>query len=231
MVYRGPRTWTLVVSQDPLYGQGMKRLLETTGRGGPVLYFDSLERAAGTIPPERDAGECYVVLWIADSLDEASADDSGYFRQRHPDVGLCVLAHGLDIRHARQLLSEQAGWVSVLERTRNPSLAELIDVLEMTARGRARTDSRLLERLAAGSNGGLPSTLTAMEERVLELIADGLRNREIARRTCLSEKAVEKHISRLFAKLGLDSQKDPAIDRRVTAAKLFIAERRLAGIR
>jgi DNA-binding CsgD family transcriptional regulator len=65
--------------------------------------------------------------------------------------------------------------------------------------------------------------LTACEREVLELIAEGLRNPAIARRLWKSEKAIEKTVARVFGKLGLDATLMPDVDRRVTAACIYLS--------
>ena len=98
--------------------------------------------------------------------------------------------------------------------------------LRQVAHGRAAVEPQILERLLLDLEEDLlPESLTPTEERVLEMIASGLRNREIARRTNRSEKAIEKQVGRVFAKLGLQADIDGRIDRRVTAARLFYTSR------
>ena len=53
-----------------------------------------------------------------------------------------------------------------------------------------------------------PAGLTGRELQVLELVADGLRNSDIAARLFLAEKTVKNHVNRLYAKLGAGSRAD-----------------------
>ncbi|WP_300680590.1 LuxR family transcriptional regulator [Nocardioides sp.] len=69
-------------------------------------------------------------------------------------------------------------------------------------------------RAEAAQLGGRPrtaeGTLTATERRVAELVAQGLRNRDVAKRLVVSESAVEATLSRLYARLGIRSRTELA---------------------
>jgi DNA-binding NarL/FixJ family response regulator len=85
----------------------------------------------------------------------------------------------------------------------------------------------VLERLLAvpaGGDGAVLKTLTAGEREILGLVADGLRNRAIAQRLFKSEKAVERHVGQIFCKLGLQPNGNGDIDRRVSAARMFLVQ-------
>ena len=64
------------------------------------------------------------------------------------------------------------------------------------------------------------SRLTPREREVLSELAAGFSNRTIAERLVLSQRAVEKHINSIFAKLELTV--DDAVDRRVKAVLMFL---------
>jgi len=219
-----PETRTLVVSDDPLYGEGVKTLLEETGQGA-VIRVDSIERAHRFC--SSDTEDCrHLVLWFVDVLDHESFGSASGLRRAFA-TGLCVVAESVDLALVGELVCERGGWFSVLLRTQKPSFAQINRTLAQLAEGTATVDCRVLQCLAANGHQHALANLNAMDQRVLELIAAGFRNGEIARRTRRSEKAVEKHVGRLFAKLGLDAQNNAHLDRRVSAAKIFYAARRV----
>jgi len=80
-----------------------------------------------------------------------------------------------------------------------------------------RALGRLLHVEPAG--GGIPS-LSRRESDVLALVADGLRDADIAARLHLSERTVESHVRNIFRKLGLDA--DDGANRRVLAARSWV---------
>lgn len=219
-----PETRTLVVTDDPLFGEGVRRLLDEAGHG-PVFCVDSVQRAQRFCASDT-AEQRHIVLWFLDVLDFETFDAASWLRQAG-STGLCVVAESVDIELVQELMRERGGWFSVLLRRQKPNLAQITRTLAQLAEGSATVDCRILRHLVANGQRHALSNLNAMDQRVLELVAAGLRNGEIARRTRRSEKAVEKHVGRLFAKLGLDAQGNGHLDRRVVAAKLFYATRRI----
>ncbi|MFB7629392.1 response regulator [Streptomyces sp. NPDC056149] len=100
--------------------------------------------------------------------------------------------------------------------------ADLIAAVRTVASGRSMLDpattARLMRRLRADEEQDAPpeegvlSSLSARERQILELIGEGMTNRQIGARLYLSEKTVKNHISRMLAKLG--------VERRIQAAVL-----------
>lgn len=85
---------------------------------------------------------------------------------------------------------------------------DLVGAVRTVAGGRSLLDpestTRMLERLRADAVREDPlSELTDQERRVLELIGEGLTNREIGTRMYLAEKTVKNYVSRVLAKLGM----------------------------
>lgn len=80
--------------------------------------------------------------------------------------------------------------------------AEITDVVRAVAAGRTLLDERTVTRRRAGQDDPA-ADLTPTERKVLDLIAEGLANREIAERLGVAEKTVKNHITALLAKMGL----------------------------
>lgn len=94
---------------------------------------------------------------------------------------------------------------------------DLVEAVRRVAAGEslisAEAAKRALERLSAAADRELlpGAGLSAQEERILELLADGLTNRQIAERMFLAEKTVRNYVSRLLRKLGLTRRTQAAI--------------------
>ncbi|WNV87481.1 response regulator transcription factor [Umezawaea sp. Da 62-37] len=93
---------------------------------------------------------------------------------------------------------------------------DLVHAVRTVASGQslldARTTSALLNRIRRERGQGDPvRTLTDQERAVLELIGDGLTNREIAERMSLAEKTVKNYVSHLLAKLGMQRRTQAAV--------------------
>jgi len=105
--------------------------------------------------------------------------------------------------------------------------AALIDAIRQAAMGRSLIDPALIVKVMQSaqqipeSNDQLAS-LTEREREVLDLIAEGLTNRQIGERMFLSDKTVKNYVSSLLNKLGMQ---------RRTQAAVFVAERRQDGPR
>ncbi len=93
---------------------------------------------------------------------------------------------------------------------------ELVAGIRSVAHGRSLLDPNLTERVLARLRDGAAldprlASLTEQERRVLDGIADGLTNRQIATRLSLAEKTVKNYVSALLAKLGLESRTQAAV--------------------
>ena len=93
---------------------------------------------------------------------------------------------------------------------------DLVHAVRTVASGQslldARTTSALLNRIRRERGQGDPvRTLSEQERAVLELIGDGLTNREIAERMSLAEKTVKNYVSHLLAKLGMQRRTQAAV--------------------
>ncbi|WP_341361361.1 response regulator transcription factor [Georgenia sp. M64] len=99
--------------------------------------------------------------------------------------------------------------------------AEIADVVRAVASGRTLLDERTVTRRRADHEDPT-ADLTPSERRVLELIGDGLSNREIGDRLGVAEKTVKNHITALLSKMGLQ---------RRTQVAAWVAGQRAAGWR
>jgi DNA-binding NarL/FixJ family response regulator len=119
-----------------------------------------------------------------------------------------ALAAALDAGAAAYLLKSVRG-------------AEITDVIRAVAAGRVLLDDRTVTRRKAGHDDPTES-LTPSELRVIDLIGEGLSNREIAERLGVVEKTVKNHITSLLAKMGLQ---------RRTQVAAWVASRKNTGWR
>jgi DNA-binding NarL/FixJ family response regulator len=135
-------------------------------------------------------------------------------RAELPRVGVLVLSAHLEERYARELLEDGAAGVGYLLKDRIAEIERFTDAVARVARGGSVLDPEVVAAMIHGRTGALES-LTGREREVLDEMAAGRSNRGIAATLFISERAVERHVTAIFAKLDL-----PAADhthRRVLA--------------
>lgn len=125
-------------------------------------------------------------------------------RRRYPAIAILLLSQYVEVAYAQELLAAGTGGVGYLLKDRVVSLDEVRDALTRVAAGGTVLDPEVITQLMARRVDPLQS-LTAREREVLELMAQGRTNGAIAGALFIGVGAVEKHISAIFAKLGLDA--------------------------
>jgi len=129
-------------------------------------------------------------------------------RRDHPGVGVLVFSQYIETRYAADLLGAASGGgaagVGYLLKDRVADVREFVDALSRVAAGGTALDPEVVTQLLGASRrtDGL-TALTARERDVLALMAEGRSNGAIAGILVVTERAVEKHISNIFSKLGL----------------------------
>ena len=125
-------------------------------------------------------------------------------RRDHPGVGILVFSQYVETRYAADLLASRSGGVGYLLKDRVANVAEFTDAIARIAAGGTALDPEVVAGLLTASRHATAlADLTAREHDVLALMAEGRSNSAIAVHLVVSERAVEKHISNIFAKLGL----------------------------
>jgi DNA-binding NarL/FixJ family response regulator len=132
-------------------------------------------------------------------------------RSALPEVACLMLtSFGDDEALFDAIMAGAAGYV--LKQIRG---TDLVDAVRTVASGASMLDpeaaSRVLRRMREQAQRADPlAELTGQERTILELIGEGLTNRQIGTRMCLAEKTVKNYVSALFAKLGLERRTQAA---------------------
>jgi DNA-binding NarL/FixJ family response regulator len=125
-------------------------------------------------------------------------------RRRVPSCTVMVLSQYVEERYASELLASSDGGIGYLLKDRVADVGDFVAAVRQVAMGGTALDpevvSQLITRRKRSTN---LETLTAREREVLALMAEGRSNSAIAERLVVSEGAIEKHASNIFAKLGL----------------------------
>ena len=111
----------------------------------------------------------------------------------------CIVLTSFDDDDALAAAVEAGARAFVLKTVRG---GEIVDVVKAVAAGRILLDERTLTRRRQ-AHPDPTASLTASETKVLDLVAKGMTNRDIADELGLAEKTVKNHVTSMLAKLGL----------------------------
>ena len=150
-------------------------------------------------------------------------DAAKRIRVEYPGTGVVVLSQYVEEDYALDLLADGVAGMGYLLKERVSDLDELVRALQDVARGGSALDPKVVEGLLARKtrqSGSALSSLTDREYEVLRELATGRSNAATAKALFMSERAVEKHIGSVFAKLGLVNEGE--VNRRVMAVLAFL---------
>ena len=132
---------------------------------------------------------------------------------------MLVLSQYVEQLYARELLADGQGGVGYLLKDRVSNADQFLDALRRVAAGGTAMDPQVIAKLLVRNATPL-TRLTDREREVLELMAEGRSNTAIAQRLHVSEGAVAKHTTSIFAKLDLPPSDDD--NRRVLAVLAYL---------
>jgi DNA-binding NarL/FixJ family response regulator len=193
----------VVVADDVmLTREGIARLLEEAG----IEVVAQAEDADGLLREVRLKKPDAAIVDIR--MPPTHTDEGLVAAQRiradHPDTGVLVLSQYVEPSYAMRLLEEHPERVGYLLKQRVFDVAILVDALRRIEDGETVVDPTIVSRLVGRRRRDDPlAELTPREREVLELMAEGRSNAAIAERMVVTERAVEKHVTSIFAKLGL----------------------------
>ncbi|RSM46008.1 DNA-binding response regulator [Amycolatopsis balhimycina DSM 5908] len=139
-------------------------------------------------------------------------------REHLPGLPVLVLSQYVEQAYAKELLATGAAGTGYLLKDRVGRVEEFLDALERVATGGTALDPEVVAQLM-NKRDPLDS-LTAREQEVLHLMAQGHDNLSIARDLVVTERAVTKHIGNIFRKLGLPTSDSG--HRRVLAVLAYV---------
>ena len=215
-----PDTIRAVVADDSvLLRDGVVRLLEDSSITVVAAVGDATALLEAVAVHEPD-------LAVIDVRMPPTHTDEGLraavqIRREHPDVAVLVLSQYVEERYAAELFEGSASGFGYLLKDRVIDVASFLDALRRVAAGGNAVDAEVISQLLGRSRRSNEiDRLTPREREVLELMAEGLSNNGIGDRLVISQGAVEKHISNVFTKLGLDQHEHA--HRRVQAVLRFL---------
>lgn len=220
-----PEPLRAVVAEDNyLVREGVRRLLEESGEVTVVATVGDqpqLLDAARTLRPDVVVSD----IRMPPGHGMEGVDAAHEIRRRDPRTGVVILSQHADEAYAFALFEHGTAGLAYLLKDRVGELDELIGAVRAVAAGGSVVDPLVVESMVASRVRRSRSPLrllTARETEVLRLMAQGRTNKGIASTLCLSESAVEKHVSAILSKLDLS--REASTDRRVNAVLTYLRE-------
>ena len=210
----------VVVADDSvLLREGIVRLLRDAGLDvvGQAGDADDLLRKVAAHRPD---------IAIVDVRMPPTNTDDGLraairMRAEHPQVAVLVLSQYVEEGYANELLADSAEGVGYLLKDRVADVERFVDAVRRVGAGGSALDPEVVSRLLGRRRREDPlEDITPREREVLALMAEGRSNHAIAEQMVVTERAVEKHVTSIFAKLDLP----PAAEdhRRVLAVLAYL---------
>ena len=212
----------LIADDEVLLSAGVARLLQDAGME-VVAQLSSAEeilRQVGSLTPD---------VAIVDVQMPPDHTDDGLraaiaIREHHPDTAVLVLSNFLEERYPLDLIGDDAEGVGYLLKSRVGDVGSFVESVRRVADGGSALDPEVVQRMVGRPRRDGPlDDLTPRERQVLSLMAEGKSNHGIAEGLSVTPAAVEKHVTGLFAKLGLNDE--PTSHRRVMAVLTLLKTR------
>lgn len=211
----------VVADDDVLLREGLASLLARSD-------FDVVGQAADATELLRLVRDVKPQLVVVDirmppSHSTEGLDAARVIREELPDTGILVLSAHVEVDHATELLASGRA-IGYLLKTRVTDVTDFVDTLQRIARGASIVDPALVQELVSARRRDDPlAVLSAREQEVLMLMAEGRSNAGIARRLWVTEGTVEKHVRSILTKLNLPETGDD--HRRVRAVITYLEAR------
>lgn len=192
----------LLVDDHPAFRIGLRIVLEQApdiavaaeaGSGADALAL------AQSLAPDVVVLDCQLPDLTGDAVARA-------LRARGLSCAILALSAYTDEATVQRMV--QAGALGYLVKEEAP--AAIVDAVRAAARGEGRWSAAVASKLAA-SHGAAPGELTAREEDVVRLLAQGWDNQRIAHSLGISERTARFHLSNIFSKIGVQTRTEAAV--------------------
>jgi DNA-binding NarL/FixJ family response regulator len=197
-----------LLDDHELVRRGIRELLESEGDIVVVGESGSAQEATRRIPALRPD----VAILDGRLPDGSGIDVCRDVRSVDPSIKALILtSYDDDDALFAAIMGGASGYI--LKQVRGN---DFVDTVRRVAAGQSTLDPAMTAQVLERVRNGPPKDrelegLTAQEQRILELIGEGLTNRQVAERMHLAEKTVKNYVSSMLAKLGLSSRTQAAI--------------------
>jgi DNA-binding NarL/FixJ family response regulator len=209
----------VVADDSTLLREGVVRLLEEAGLEvvGQAADAEDLLRKVRAHKPDVAVVDVRMPPTHTDEGLRAARE----IRAELPEVSVLVLSQYVEVAYARELLAESAEGLGYLLKDRVADVGALTDAVRRVGAGGSALDPEVVSQMLGRRRQEDPlEELTPREREVLGLMAEGRSNASIAAELVVTERAVEKHVTGIFSKLGLEAGGED--HRRVVAVLRFL---------
>lgn len=200
-------TTVFLLDDHEVVRRGLRELIDSDEGLEVISEAGTAEEAIGRIP---------ATMPDVAVLDVRLPDGSGVevcreVRSKHPEIRCLMLtSYSDDEALLDAVVAGADGYV--LKQVKGD---ELIAAIHKVAAGESILDQKMIdkarERLRSPEDDERLATLTPQERRILDLLAEGHTNRQIADKMFLAEKTVKNYVSNLLAKMGMDRRTEAAV--------------------
>ncbi|CAH0175921.1 response regulator transcription factor [Microbacterium sp. Bi128] len=209
----------LICEDSVLLREGLVRLLADDGHEVVAALSDTtgLDEAVADGAPDL----CVLDVRLPPTWTDEGIRAAIALRSRHPGLAVLVLSQYVEERYASDLIADGQGSLGYLLKDRVADVREFLEAVARIADGATILDPEVVgQLLARRRRDDRLQSLTERERAVLALIAEGRSNQAIAQTLFVSAASVEKYITAIFTKLGLEQ--DETGNRRVIAALVHL---------
>jgi DNA-binding NarL/FixJ family response regulator len=209
----------VVADDSTLLREGVVRLLEEAGLEvvGQAGDGEELLRKVRAHKPDVAVVDVRMPPTHTDEGLRAARE----IRAELPEVSVLVLSQYVEVAYARELLAESAEGLGYLLKDRVTDVDAFADAVRRVGGGGSALDPEVVSRMLGRARREDPlAELTPREREVLSLMAEGRTNAAIAAELVVTDRAVEKHVTSIFAKLDLPAGGED--HRRVLAVLRFL---------
>ncbi|GAA1924186.1 response regulator transcription factor [Microbacterium aoyamense] len=205
----------LICEDSALLREGLVRVLEDAGHDVVAAVPDAanLDETVDESAPEL----CILDVRLPPTWTDEGIRAALALRARLPQLAVLVLSQYVEERYAAELVTGSGGALGYLLKDRVADVAEFLETVDRIGAGATVLDPEVVAQLLnRRTRDDRMLRLTDRESAVLALVAEGRSNQSIAQTLHVTEGSVEKHITSIFQKLGLEP--DESGNRRVLAA-------------
>jgi DNA-binding NarL/FixJ family response regulator len=212
----------VVIGEDQfLLRDGLIRLLEAHGMQIAAAVDNGPDLLQALVDEQPDVG--VVDVRLPPTFTDEGLRAAIEARRQAPGLPVLVLSQYVERLYVNELLADGGGAVGYLLKDRVLDGDHFVDVVRRVAAGNTMMDPEVVSRLFThNTRDAALESLTARENDVLRLIAEGRSNSNIAAELFVTEKAVSKHINNILAKLRLPQSEDS--NRRVLAVLAYLRQ-------